>query len=273
LSILSEFCGKWTSKISEDGASRRFCGILEIPYDLKSAGRCRTFLQFVADAEDFAFNWQIIVILAPVLLFQPGLGKIKSIEVDALTTINQVEPIYVTFAVPEAQLKSVSKGQEVMVSTDDDSTPPLTGQLTFIDNTVDSTTGTIRLKATFPNSDRKLWPGEFVHVTLRLQVRPNALVVPNQVVQTGQDGTYAFVVKDDRTVESRPVVTGTRVGDDLVIEKGLQVGETVVTEGQLRLAPGSRVMLASDSRGGQGGQRFGAGNGGRSYGGRQAAAP
>jgi multidrug efflux system membrane fusion protein len=179
----------------------------------------------------------------------------------SLTTINQVEPIYVTFSVPEAQLKSLNKGQQVMVSTDDDSTPPRIGKLTFIDNTVDSTTGTIRLKATFPNSDRKLWPGEFVHVTLRLQIQPNALVVPNQVVQTGQDGTYAFVVKADRTVESRPVVTGTRVGDELVIEKGLQLGETVVTEGQLRLAPGSRMMLASDFRAGQGGQR-GGGRGG-----------
>jgi multidrug efflux system membrane fusion protein len=181
----------------------------------------------------------------------------------SLTTINQVEPIYVTFSVPEAQLKSISKGQSVMVSTDNDTDPPRIGKLTFIDNTVDSSTGTIRLKATFPNSDRKLWPGEFVHVTLRLQIQPNALVVPNQAVQTGQDGTYVFVVKEDRTVESRPVVAGTRVGEDQVIEKGLQLGETVVTEGQLRLAPGSRVQLASEFRPGQGGQRGGGGGGTR----------
>jgi multidrug efflux system membrane fusion protein len=211
------------------------------------------------------------VMLAYTVISSPLDGRTGNMDVKqgnvissntSLTTINQVEPIYVTFSVPEAQLKSVSKGQSVMVSTDDDSTPPRVGKLTFIDNTVDSTTGTIRLKATFPNSDHKLWPGEFVHVTLRLRVQPNALVVPNQVVQTGQDGTYAFVVKEDRTVESRPVVTGTRVGEDLVIEKGLQLGETVVTEGQLRLAPGSRVMLASDFRSGQGGgQRGGGGNG------------
>jgi multidrug efflux system membrane fusion protein len=177
----------------------------------------------------------------------------------SLTTINQVEPIYVTFSVPEAKLKSINKGQSVMVSTDDDSVPPRVGKLTFIDNTVDSTTGTIRLKATFPNSDHKLWPGEFVHVTLRLETKPNALVVPNQVVQTGQDGTYVFVVKEDRTVESRPVTTGARVGEDLVVEKGLQLGETVVSEGQLRLAPGSRVMIAHGSRAGQGWQGRGKG--------------
>jgi len=178
----------------------------------------------------------------------------------SLMTINQVEPIYVTFAVPEAQLRSVSKGQKVMVSSQDDSTPPQTGELTFIDNTVDSTTGTIRLKGTFPNKDHKLWPGEFVRVTLRLATRPNALVVPNQVVQTGQDGTYVFVVKADRTVDSRPVVAGARVDQDLVIESGLEAGETVVLEGQLRLAPGSRVQLPGEGRGGFSGQSGGSGD-------------
>lgn len=178
----------------------------------------------------------------------------------SLMTINQVQPIYVTFAVPESQLKSVSKGQKVMASTQDDSSPPQVGEVTFIDNTVDSTTGTIRLKGTFPNPNHKLWPGEFVRVTLRLSIQPNALVVPNQVVQTGQDGTYVFVVKADRTVESRPVVAGARVDQDLVIEKGLDVGETVVLEGQLRLAPGSRVQLPGEGRGGFGSQGGGSGD-------------
>ncbi len=182
----------------------------------------------------------------------------------SLMTINKVEPIYVTFSVPEDRLKSVSKGQTVMVSAQDDASPSQTGLVTFIDNAVDSTTGTIRLKATFPNPDHKLWPGEFVRVTLRLATKPNALVVPNQAVQTGQDGMYVFVVKPDRTVESRPVVTGERVDQDLVIEKGLEAGETVVLEGQLRLAPGSRVLLPGEGRGGFGtsGARRGAARGG-----------
>jgi membrane fusion protein, multidrug efflux system len=174
----------------------------------------------------------------------------------SLMTINQVTPIYVTFVVPEDQFPSVSKGQTVIVSAQDDSSDKQTGTVTFIDNTVDSSTGTIRLKATFPNQDRKLWPGKFVRVTLRLAIKSNALVVPNQVVQTGQDGTYVFVVKADRSVESRPVVTGARVDQDLVIEKGLDAGETVVLEGQLRLAPGARILLPGEGRGGgQGGQR------------------
>jgi len=140
-----------------------------------------------------------------------------------------------------------------MVSTQEDSSSQQTGQLTFIDNTVDSTTGTIRLKGTFENSTHKLWPGEFVRVTLRLATEPNALVVPNQAVQTGQDGMYVFVVKPDHTVESRPVVTGARVDQDLVVEKGLKAGEIVVLEGQLRLAPGSRVQLPGEGRGQSGG--------------------
>jgi multidrug efflux system membrane fusion protein len=128
-----------------------------------------------------------------------------------------------------------------------------TGVLTFVDNSVDTTTGTIKLKGTFPNTDHKLWPGEFVRVILRLTTQSNAIVVPNQAVQTGQSGAFVYVVKQDRTVESRPVTTGARVDQDMVVEQGLQPGETVVTEGQLRLAPGSRVVVQT-GRGGRGGR-------------------
>ena len=107
------------------------------------------------------------------------------------------------------------------------------------------TTGTIKLKGTFPNTDRKLWPGQFVRVTLRLTTQLNAVVVPNQAIQTGQNGSFVYVVKQDHTVESRPVTTGARVDQDMVVETGLSAGETVVTEGQLRLAPGSRVVTGS----------------------------
>ena len=115
--------------------------------------------------------------------------------------------------------------------------------LTFIDNSVDATTGTIKLKGTFQNAANRLWPGEFVRVTLGLTTQPHATVVPNQAVQTGQDGQFVYVVKKDRTVEMRPVVTGTRVDQELVIDRGLEPGETVVTEGQLRLTPGSHVQV------------------------------
>jgi len=171
-----------------------------------------------------------------------------------LMTINQVQPIYVTFAIPESQLRDVKKYMAVgklpvFVSPQDDESEKQTGYLTFIDNSVDPTTGTIKLKGTFPNQDRKLWPGEFVRVSLQLTTHTNALVVPNQAVQTGQDGEFVFVVKEDRTVESRPVTTSVRVDQEMVVEKGLEFGETVVTEGQLRLSPGARVTTGDRKKG------------------------
>ena len=180
-------------------------------------------------------------------------GNLVSANSTELMTINEVEPIYVTFSVPEVRLPEIRLGQTVLASLRDDSSEPETGQVSFIDNAVDSTTGTIRVKGTFPNRNRKLWPGEFARVILRFRIQPNALTVPNQAVQTGQEGSYVYVVKQDRTVESRPVVTGARVDQDLVIEKGLSLGETVVAEGQLRLAPGMRVQLQNAARGARGG--------------------
>jgi membrane fusion protein, multidrug efflux system len=160
-----------------------------------------------------------------------------------LTTINQVEPIYITFSIPETQLPSVKKGQAVAVSPQDNPSSRETGKLFFIDNAVDPTTGTILIKAVYPNRDRKLWPGQFVRVTLQLGTRRDALIVPSQAVQTGQDGSFVFVVKQDQTVESRPVVPGMHVDGQMVIDKGLESGETVVTEGQMRLAAGNRVQI------------------------------
>jgi len=181
-------------------------------------------------------------------------GNVVMANSQELVTINQVEPIYVTFSVPEAQLPAIKRYMAerklaVRAGPQDNPADEETGVLTFIDNAVDMTTGTIKLKGTFANSDRKLWPGQFVRVTLRLTIQPNAIVVPNQAVQTGQNGSYVYVVKQDRTVEMRPVTTGARVDQDMVVDQGLQLGETVVTEGQLRLAPGSRVVVR-DGRGG-----------------------
>jgi membrane fusion protein, multidrug efflux system len=201
-------------------------------------------------------------------------GNVVTANNMELMTINQVEPIYVTFSVPEAQLASVKRYMAVgklpvRVRSQDEQGPEEVGVLTFFDNAVDMTTGTIRLKGTFPNTDHKLWPGEFVRVTLRLTTQQNAVVVPNEAVQTGQNGSFVYVVKPDRTVESRPVTTAARIDQDLVVQSGLEVGETVVTEGQLRLAPGSRVAL----RDGRGGGRGGRGEGGGRQGGKEGERP
>jgi multidrug efflux system membrane fusion protein len=184
-------------------------------------------------------------------------GNIVSANGADLVTINQVEPIYVTFAVPESQMMAVKNhlaaGRiQVAATPQDNASAKETGELTFTDNAVDATTGTIKMKATFGNADHQLWPGQFVRVVVRLATERGALVVPNQAVQSGQEGPYVLVVKSDRTVESRPVTTGTRVGEELVIDKGLEAGETVVTEGHLRLTTGSRVAVR-DGRGGPGG--------------------
>ena len=178
-----------------------------------------------------------------------------------LITITQVEPIYVTFSVPEAQLADIKRYMAerplaVRARLQDESSSEEVGTLTFIDNAVDTTTGTIKLKGTFENRDRKLWPGQFVRVTLRLSTRPNAIIVPNQAIQTGQNGTFVYVVKPNRTVEVRYVTASLRVDQDMVVDQGLKPGETVVTEGQLRLAPDSHVVVR-DGRGGPGGRGSG----------------
>jgi multidrug efflux system membrane fusion protein len=165
---------------------------------------------------------------------------------------NTMEPIYVTFSVPEAQLADIKKYMaqgklSVYASPQDNAVHQEVGVLTFIDNSVDSTTGTIKLKGTFQNADKQLWPGQFVRVTLRLTTRPNAVVIPNQAIQNGQDGQFVYVVKDDMRVEMRPVVTSTRVDQELVVDSGLRPGEKIVTEGQLRLAPNTRVQVRERS--------------------------
>ena len=181
-------------------------------------------------------------------------GNIITANTTDLATLYQVEPIYVTFSVPEARLGDVKRYSDknklgVTARAQDGSGDIEQGELTFIDNSVDTSTGTIRLKGTFQNKDHKLWPGQFVNVGLRLTVRNNAVVVPNQAVQTGQDGTYVYVVGEDRAVSVVPVKTGPRIDQDMVIDEGLQGGETVVTEGQLRLQPGSRVQVRDQQTG------------------------
>jgi len=184
-------------------------------------------------------------------LFVKQGNVIKPNDVD-LVTINQLRPIYVSFAIPETDLPTIKSHMahgkvSVAAYSQNDDTPLETGALTFVENTVDSATGTIRLKALFQNPGVNLWPGEFVRVVVRLNESAAAVVVPATAVQTGQDGTFVFVLKSDMTVEARPVVTGRTFQREIVIQKGLSGGETIITEGQLRLVPGSRVQVKSTS--------------------------
>jgi len=187
---------------------------------------------------------------------------VKANDID-LVTINQLSPIYVTFSVPEAQLSDIKKYMtmgkvKVLATSEKENKIFEQGVLTFVDNAVDMSTGTIKLKGTFTNQDRKLWPGQFVRVVVRLTERPDAVVIPTQAVQTGQDGVFVYVVKDNLTLDSRPVITGARVDQDMVIEKGLSEGEQVVTEGTLRLVPGSRIRIGGPGGapgGGKGGKK------------------
>jgi membrane fusion protein, multidrug efflux system len=180
-------------------------------------------------------------------------GNIIKAEDISLVVINQIIPINVTFSVPEQFLPEIKKYMasgkllvEALIPMNEER--PEKGIITFIDNAVDSNTGTIRLKGTFANREKKLWPGQFVNVVLTLTTEPNAIVVPSQAIQTGQQGQYVFVVKQDLTVESRPVVTGRSVNKETVVQKGLHADEKVVTDGQLRLYPGAKVEIkTSDS--------------------------
>ena len=176
---------------------------------------------------------------------------VKATDVE-LVTINQLHPIYVTFTVPEINLPLIKARMaagkvSVVVYLQGQDEAVETGTLTFVENIVDSATGTIRLKALFDNRADKLWPGQFVRVVVRSNDSSNSIVVPVTAVQTRQDGKFVFVVKPDMTVEARSVQIGRTIERDIVIEKGLNEGEGVVTTGQLRLVPGSRIQIKASS--------------------------
>jgi membrane fusion protein, multidrug efflux system len=188
-------------------------------------------------------------------------GRVGSVLINAgniikandlvLTTINQIVPIYVSFSLPEQNLANIKKHMvkrelKVEAIIPSDEKRPARGDLTFIDNAVDRTTGTIRLKGTFDNRDRRLWPGQFADVVLTLTTEKDRVIVPSQAVQTGQQGQYVYVIKDDMTAEFRLVTQGRTYENWIVIDKGVAAGERVVTDGQLRLVPGAKVELKNE---------------------------
>lgn len=182
--------------------------------------------------------------------FLVHVGNVVKERETTLAVINRVRPAYVSFAVPEQELHEIRNRAGahqlvVQARVGNDDGHPSTGELSFIDNTVDVKTGTVLLKGLFSNDDEMLWPGQFVNVTLTLRTQPSALLVPAMAIQTGQDGQYVFVVKD-QTAEVRPVVPGPSVNEEVVIERGLEAGERVVTRGQIRLAPGTKVEVKGE---------------------------
>lgn len=169
----------------------------------------------------------------------------------ALVTINQITPVYAAFSVPEEYLPKIrtNDGQTAEATSPSTGEALGTGSLTFLENAVDPSTGTITLKASFENTNRRLWPGEFVNINLTLGTRSNAILVPSSAVQTGQRGQYVYVVKKDGSVENRPVTVASTFNQDSIVEKGLTPGEEVVTDGQLRLTPKSRVAVKASVSG------------------------
>lgn len=185
-------------------------------------------------------------------LLQAG-NMVKANDVNALVVINQMRPIYVSFSVPEQQLAEIRRylaagPLEVTVSTPDNRHAPIaTGRLAFIDNAVDASTGTIKLRATFENRDLALWPGQFVTTSLKLYEQQDAVVLPAMAIQTGPAGEYVFVVRPDSTAEVRIVEVARADGDQVVVGKGVTAGEKVVTRGQLRITPGAKLVVRPDA--------------------------
>jgi multidrug efflux system membrane fusion protein len=178
-------------------------------------------------------------------------NSIKANDVP-LATVNQIQPIYVSIALPQNNLPELRKAMAqgpvtVRVMPAGDRGEPITGKIAFFDNAIDSTSGTINVRSTFDNANQRLWPGQFVNVSVLVRTDPNAVVIAPGAIQAGQNGTYVFVVKDDNTAEARPVTVDRTVDGMAVIAKGLRPGEKVVTDGQLRLTNGTRVQVVSDA--------------------------
>ena len=205
-----------------------------------------------AALENTKIQLQYATIAAPIsgrtgaLMVHQG-NLVRANDQTPLVVINEVAPISVAFTIPEARLadlrRYMARGSLVVTATPQGNDTPASGRITFIDNAVDQNTGTIRIKGTFPNSDGRLWPGQFVTVVVTLSTDPTAIVVPSAAVQAGQEGTYVFAVKPDQSVEMRPITVARVRGAESVIASGVRPGETVVTDGHLRLVPGGRISV------------------------------
>jgi multidrug efflux system membrane fusion protein len=168
---------------------------------------------------------------------------VRALDTVTLVVIHQMDPITVRFTVPESRLADIRKAGtlQVVALRRGEESDPATGSLTFMDHEIDRTTGNVKMKARFANSDRKLWPGQFVDVSMVLSTRKGAITIPTAAVQDGQTGPFVFVVAKDMTAETRPVLVGPARNGDTVIEKGVEEGDTVVVDGQVRLTPGAKV--------------------------------
>jgi len=184
------------------------------------------------------------------LIVHPG-NLVRANDATPLVVINRIVPMNVSFGVPEGQLPALKRYLAERTLRVEANAPSETrasmGHITFIDNAVDPTTGTIKVKGSFPNDDRRLWPGQFVNVVVTLKTDPAAVVVPTAAIQAGQQGDFAFVVKPDHTVDLRQVTVDRTAGPESVVKDGLKPGETVITDGQLRLVAGSRIKVKSDA--------------------------
>ena len=206
-----------------------------------------------AAVENARVQLQYATIRAPiagrtgVLMVNAG-NLVRANDQTPLVVINQVSPTYVSFGVPEALLPDLRRYMaqrelDVEAVPPNEEIVPAHGRISFVDNQVDQTTGTIRIKATFPNTNRRLWPGQFVNVRVKLSTDLRAIVVPSVAVQAGPEGHYVYVVKGDQTVEMRPVDVARTAGRETVLRQGVKPGEAVVIDGQLRLVPGSRITI------------------------------
>jgi multidrug efflux system membrane fusion protein len=209
-----------------------------------------------AAVENAKVQLQYATITSPIagrtgaLMVHEG-NLVRAADQTPLVVINQVAPIYVSFAIPESRLSELKRFMAngtlpVAAAAPNDERATSHGHISFIDNSVDQTTGTIKVKATFTNEDRRLWPGQFVNVIVALTKDPTAVVVPTAAVQVGQQGQYAYVVKADKSVEYRPVVVERTAGLETVVKSGLKPSETVVTDGHLRIVQGSHVSIKGE---------------------------
>ena len=211
-----------------------------------------------ADVENARLNLAYCFIRAPIdgrlgnLLVREG-NIVKANDTPFLVTLNRITPVYVAFSVPEMRLHDIRsempKGPlSVSASFADKPEPRFAGTLTFVDNAVDTSSGTILLKATFPNDDKALWPGQYVNIAVTLSILKDAVVVPDEAIQQSQQGPYLYVVKPDLTAEMRTAVIVQSYAGEAALAEGAQPGETVVTDGQMRLVPGAKVQIKTGNK-------------------------